>query len=49
METRDGEERQEVEELKEEKIRETLKMNNKKAVGVDGILMEAWKYAEDTI
>jgi len=32
METRDGEERQEVEELKEEKIRETLKMKNKKAV-----------------
>jgi len=32
METRDGEERQEVEELKEEKIRESLKMKNKKAV-----------------
>jgi len=42
MKARNGEE--EVEELKEEE-----KMKNKKALVIDGIPMEAWKYAEDTL
>ena len=46
METKDGEEKQEME---EEKIKGALKkMKNKKAVDTDGIPMKAWKYAEDT-
>jgi len=49
METKDGEEGQEMEELKKEKIKGALKkMKNKKAVDIDGIPMKTWKYAEDT-
>jgi len=42
MKAKNGEE--EVEELKEEE-----KMKNKKTLVIDGIPMEAWKYAEDTL
>ena len=54
MEAKNREEGQEVEELKEEEIRETLKkMKNKKTMGsmeyINGIPMEVWKYAEDTL
>jgi len=50
MKTRDREKEQKMEELKEEEIRGILKkMKNKKAMNIDGIPMEMWKYAESTL
>ena len=48
MKTRDREEGHEIEELKKKEIKGALK-KNKKAMDIDGILIEAWKYVENTL
>lgn len=48
MKTRDREDGHEIEELKKKEIKGALK-KNKKAMDIDGILMEAWKYVKDTL
>ena len=48
MKTRDREEGHEIEELKKKEIKGALK-KNKKVMDIDGILIEAWKYVENTL
>lgn len=50
METRGQEQEQEEDRIGEAEIRKTVeKMKMKKAVGIDGIPTEAWKYAGERL